>query len=413
MSIHVTKRDIIRGIGLGGLGMIAASAPAWAIGGGHERDRIARVRAWPLLVPCRIEVGSYASDLRMGGTIVEIETQDGLTGFGFTSISKSQVVAAAVNLVAGPEIIGQDALARSAVAEQLYHLLTPRAQMGDAQHAMSAIDIALWDILGKRLNMPIWRLLGGARSSVKSYTTFGMGFMSADELAAVARHLSRNGHKRLKMVVAYNIHSRIRNGETLEAILAEDARRIRGVRDAIGPDIDLYIDANHGLDEFEARRFIGRIADYDIAFFEEPLSGNDPRRLADLRRHSAIPITAGQNETHISRFRDFAIHDSVDMIQFNTCYCGGYTEALKVAALARSFAMPIDNGGGYAEYNMHLHAGAANGGAVEWHLGSVALGQVLYDRLPDFQGDRLQLPETPGLGFSLNRELLDEFAMEQ
>ena len=414
MSRNFTKRETLQGIGgLAGTGMIAAASQGLAaeMPAGDPRNRIARVTAWPLRVPCRIEAGSYARDIRMGGTLVEVETQDGLTGHGFTSITNSEIVAAAVGLAA-PALAGRDALARDAISEQLHRLLTPRAQTGHAQHAVSAIDIALWDIAGKRLEQPVWRLLGGARALVPTYTTCGMAFMERDELAAVARQMAREGRQRLKMVVAAGIGERVAQGESAERILAEDARRVRAVRDAIGPDVELFIDGNHGLDEFQTRRFLTRIADCDIGFFEEPIAGNDVRRLADLRRTSPVPLAAGQNETHIRRFRDFLVHDAVDVLQFNACICGGYTEAQKVAALGHAFGVPVDNGGGYAEYNMHLHAGVANGGLVEWHLGAVALGKVLYDRLPEFEGDRLRLPETPGLGFSPRPEAIEEFALK-
>jgi len=417
MMKALSKREILRGIGVIGTAGIAAGAfpslvrPALALEhpGGQARDRIARVTAYALSIPCRVEAGPYSRDITMGGTLVEVETQDGLTGCGFTSITNSEIVAAAVNIVAAPALVGRDAFATSAISQQLHLSLTPRAQTGHAQHAISAIDIALWDIRGKRLGLPIWRLLGGARPLVPSYTTFGMAYMDRDELAAIARHLVQAGRQRLKMVIAANAEQRIDNGESMERILAEDAQRIRAVRDAVGPDIEIFIDANHALDEYETRRFLTRIADYDIAFFEEPISGNDVRRLADLRRSSPVPIAAGQNETHLRRFRDFLVHDAVDVLQFNTCICGGYTAALQVAALGAAFSVPIDNGGGYAEYNMHLHAGVANGGMVEWHLGAVALGTVLYDRLPAFEGDRLRLPETPGLGFSIVPEMLREY----
>ena len=184
-------------------------------------------------------------------------------------------------------------------------------------------------------------------------------------------------------------------------MLREDLERVRLVREAVGPDVTLFIDANHGLDEYQARRFIDRVKVHDIALFEEPLRGNDVRRLADLRRHSPIPLSAGQNEGHIARWRDMALHDSVDVLQLNVCMCGGYTGALKIAGLAQAFSLPIDNGGGYALFNMHLHGGVANGGMVEWHVSSVRLEREFYDQRFELEGDRLRLPVRPGLGFDL------------
>lgn len=414
MTANWTKRQLLQGALMASSGLLIPGQRAWAAARAQvrPRDRIARVTAYPMVAPCRLEVGDYSRNIRMGGTLVEVETEDGLKGHGFTAITNSEIVAAAVNLVAAPALIGQDSINREAVADQLYHLLTPRGQTGHAQHAISTIDIALWDILGKRLKEPIWRLLGGARSSVPSYTTFGMAYMSRDELAAAARFLAKAGRQRLKMIVASGAHERVAAGESMEHILAEDVARIRAVREAIGPDVALHIDGNEVLDEFQARRFIKRIADYDIAFFEEPIRGNDVGRLADLRRVSSVAIAAGQNETHMRRFRDMIVANAVDVLQFNTCICGGYTTALKVAALAGAYGVQIANGGGYAEYNMHLHAGVANGGMVEWHLGSVAFGKVIYHDLPQLDGDRLPLPVTPGLGFSVNMDAVREYTLK-
>ena len=176
--------------------------------------------------------------------------------------------------------------------------------------------------------------------------------------------------------------------------------------EAVGPDVSLYIDANHGLNEYEARRFIERIEPFGLALFEEPLRGNDVRRLADLRRHSPIPLSAGQNEGNLARWRDFAVNDAVDILQLNVCMCGGYTGALKIAGLAAAFSLPIDNGGGYALFNMHLHGGVANGGMVEWHMNSVALEREFYRERFELQAGRLSLPERLGLGFELNTETL-------
>ncbi len=209
---------------------------------------------------------------------------------------------------------------------------------------------------------------------VPAYSTFGPATLDRDALVAAARAATSAGQHRLKMVVAAYGAPQEARGLSLEDVLREDIARIRAVREAVGPDVSLFIDANHGLNEYEARRFIDRIREFDLALFEEPLRGNDVRRLADLRRYSPIPLSAGQNEGHIARWRDMAVNDSVDILQLNVCMCGGYTGALKVAGLAQAFAMPMDNGGGYALFNMHLHAGVANGGMVEWHVSSVQAG---------------------------------------
>jgi L-alanine-DL-glutamate epimerase-like enolase superfamily enzyme len=315
------------------------------------------------------------------------------------------VVAEIVRDVIAPELAGADALAREAVYDQLQRALVLRGLLaGHATHAISAVDLALWDIAGKVHGQPVWRLLGGARPVVPSYTTFGQANLGREELVASARQCVAAGQRRLKMVVAAGSLERSLKGEAMEDVLTEDVERIRRVREAVGPDVALYIDANHGLNEYEVRRFIERIEPFDIGLFEEPLRGNDVLRLADLRTHTRIPIAAGQNEGNLARWRDFAVNRAVDILQLNVCMCGGYTGALKIAALAAAFGLPIDNAGGYALFNMHLHAGLANGGRVEWHTNAVALERTLYTQRFELQQGRLVLPEAPGVGFELNAQ---------
>jgi L-alanine-DL-glutamate epimerase-like enolase superfamily enzyme len=173
------------------------------------------------------------------------------------------------------------------------------------------------------------------------------------------------------------------------------------------------IDANQSLDEFQARNFVRRIAPYNLGFFEEPLRANDIHRLADFRREAPMPIAAGQNEGALSRWRDMLEINAVDILQFNVCMAGGFTAGMKIAGMAQAFGVPIDNAGGYSNFNMHLHAGVANGGMCEWHLNAVGMGRVLYKGLPELtNGDRLVLPDKPGLGFELNRDALRDFTVK-
>ena len=118
---------------------------------------------------------------------VEVETDDGLIGYGFTAIVEGEVVANIINAVAGPSILGEDPMANERIWERLYWKMSPRGQTGYASHAIAAIDVALWDIKGKFLNQPVWRLLGGARSKVETYATFGFPVFDREQLAEAAK----------------------------------------------------------------------------------------------------------------------------------------------------------------------------------------------------------------------------------
>jgi L-alanine-DL-glutamate epimerase-like enolase superfamily enzyme len=373
---------------------------------------IARVTATAVSVPCEYEAGAVKRKITMTGVVAEVETVGGLTGHGFSSITNDQVVATAIRDVAG-SLKGKDALSREAISEDLFWRLTPRGQTGHAVHAVSAIDCALWDIAGKKYGEPIYRLLGGARNEVKVYHTCGMNFLSRDEIGEVARALRKSGQRRLKMVVAAGAENLAAGGKSVEDILDEDVARVRTMREAAGQDAEVFIDANQSLDVWQARYLARQIASYNIGFFEEPLRANDIHRLADFRREAPMPIAAGQNEGHLSRWRDMVENNAVDLLQFNVCIGGGFTAGLKIAALAQAFGVPIDNAGAYAAFNMHIHAGVANGGLCEWHLNAEGMNRVLYKDPPQLtRGDRLVLPDKPGLGFELNRDALREFALK-
>lgn len=181
----------------------------------------------------------------------------------------------------------------------------------------------------------------------------------------------------------------------------EDARRVRAMRDAVGDDIDLMIDANYLLNPVDAKMLCRAIEDANITWFEEPLHQNDARALADLRAHTRIPLTAGQMEGHRWRLRELVDRQAVDILQPNVCFCGGYTEAAKAGHLAQAFNLPIANGGGWPLFNMHTMAGLMNGWIVEWHFGMVQVGERLIADAPAPRGGIIEVPQRPGLGLTL------------
>jgi L-alanine-DL-glutamate epimerase-like enolase superfamily enzyme len=371
---------------------------------------IARIAATPLNITARFDLPGHARDASLSLVLVEVETKGGLVGHGITAITEEEPVAAAVNEVAAPNLLGLDALAHEAVWDRMYWLLSPRGQTGYATHAISAIDLALWDIKGKALGQPVWRLLGGARPRVPVYVTFGFASMDRDALADAARTWIGRGATRLKMVVGHHAMQRRDEPRPVDAILREDLARIRAVRDAAGPDVPIYLDANCSLDPLSARWLAERVAELNIGFFEEPVMENDPARLAWLRRQVRVPLAAGQNEGLLHRFRALVEAEAVDVLQPNVAIGGGFTQCLRAAGLAAAFNQPIANGGAWTHHNMHLHGGLANGGLVEYHHLAVLVTERLFGPLPRPEAGWITLPEAPGLGFSPDPDALRELA---
>jgi len=302
--------------------------------------KITRVTATPLNVPLQIALAGIERKTSLEACLVEVETDEDVVGHGLAAITRETVIAEIVNRVIAPAIKGDDALANERIWDKLYWTLLPRGQTGFGAQALSAVDIALWDIKGKAFGEPVWRLLGGARQQVPLYATFGFHFFDRDELAAAAKLWVSQGYRRLKMVVGHEALRR-REERALAEVIREDAARVRAVREAVGPDVELYIDANCSLDLYHATRLAEMVKPYGISFFEEPITQNDALQMAELRRATGMPLACGQNEGLIFRFRDLLLHQAVDYLQPNVVSSGGFTQCVKIAGLGAAFNVPL------------------------------------------------------------------------
>ena len=373
--------------------------------------RITAIRAYALDISSELTITQHAKQAAHQVCVVEIETDAGITGHGLTAIGPAIPIKAAIVSVAQKELIGLDPLCHEHIWDRLYWALTPRGQSGVGMHAIAAIDIALWDIKGKALQQPIWKLLGGARKKCPVYATFGFGFYTEDELEEAASAWLEKGFSRLKMTVGNQALKRRDEPRLLEEVIEEDSARVRRVRQIIGPDAELFIDANCSLDAYHARALVKQIEPYKIAFFEEPITQNDVRQMAQLRAETSIRIACGQNEAQSYRFRDMMTANAVDIIQPNVVITGGFTQCQKIASLASAFNISVDNGGAWPFFNQHLQAGVSNGGLVEYHYSSVEACKQIYTDLPVPQAGWLEMSDKPGLGFELNHDALEKFTI--
>ena len=372
--------------------------------------KIASVDAIPLNVPIHIDLLDLDINTNLSVCLARIETDDGRIGWGLTGITEEEVIATAINKVAAPALVGEDPLNTERLWCKLYWLMCPRGQTGYAAHAIAALDIALWDLKGQALGEPIWRLLGGARDQVPVYATFGYRFFDNDHIGEAAKLWVRNGFTGLKMTVGDGATRRRNEPRPVGDLIREDRERVRTVREAIGSDIRLYVDGNCNLDSYHAVELARSIEEYIIEFFEEPITQNDVRQMADMRTRTSIPLACGQNEGLGFRFRDMMIASAVDIVQPNVAITGGYSQCVKIAAMAEVFNVGIDNGGAWPHFNMHLHGGLANGGLVEMHYLAVNICEAIFDGLPQPKDGYLPLPSEPGLGFAPNPDRLKDLA---
>jgi L-alanine-DL-glutamate epimerase-like enolase superfamily enzyme len=333
----------------------------------------------------------------------EVETDDGYVGCGMTGGQFLPfAVVTALEKEFLPVVKDMDPRDTEAIHEKVWWQMNQRTMTGVISSALSCLDIACWDIHGKLVERSVAQLLGGARDWAPTYCTFGFHEYDREQLVEAAKLQVGNGHSRLKMVVGVHKQG-----------WQEDAKRVRSVREAIGPDVELMMDANYKFNPVDARLLCRAVEDCNLVWFEEPLYQNDTRALADLRRHTKIPIAAGQNEGHRWRLRELIEHHAVDIVQPNCCYNGGYTETRKVAHMAQMFNMPIANGGGWPLFNMHTMAGLMNGWRVEFHLDMQLVGEQVFVNPPRPENNIVRIPAAAGLGLTPNHDALRDALIKE
>ena len=254
--------------------------------------------------------------------LVEVTCEDGTTGWG-ECLGPSRLNAAVVAAYT-PHFLGRNPLETELLWAEAYNLLRDQGMRGLAVTALSGIDIALWDIKGKRFGTSVATLLGGrVRDSVRAYATGAFRRDGVDRAADLAEECARyraEGFHAVKVKIGFDVD--------------EDLRALQAVRDAIGPDMRLMIDANHGYDTGEAIELGLRAAPLGIDWFEEPVVPEALASYAEVRARQPIPVAGG--ETWHARWANAQAFEAraVDIVQPDVCGVGGFTEMRRVADLA-------------------------------------------------------------------------------
>ena len=243
--------------------------------------------------------------------------------------------------------------------------------------------------------MNVADLLGGARYEAPAYVTCGFPDLEMDALVATVASEIAAGARGVKVLVG-------KKGRTT----AEDAERVRQVRDAIGPDADLIVDANCAYDLGTAAELARRIADCRPAWFEEPVKGNDIRDLSALSAQGVVPIGAGQMEQSQERFRALAEEAGVAVVQPNVVFAGGFDAACLVAETAQKAGCAVSPAGGWDFLNLLFVCGALSDGAVEVHRGQDPIVRTVLGAPLSLADGRLSVPREPGLGFDIDQRSL-------
>lgn len=312
--------------------------------------RIARVIATRLRCPIPAAsrpAGGFVTMESFSTVLVRIETDSGLVGFGETKAggapeSEDATLAAMINDDFGPRLIGEDPREITRIWNLLYNGRRAEAatragrsfpsigRRGLSICALSGIDIALWDLLGKATGQPVWRLLGGrTRARLPAYASGG--WAGEDAIGAELKgYIDALGVKAVKMRVG------ARFGNVDSSI-----RRVNAARKAIGDDIELMVDAHGSFGVAEAKRFARGTEQARLRWFEEPVSGDQKSALADIRAAGVCALAAGENDFTRFDFLAYLSPISLDVFQPDLGVCGGLTEALRIAALASAHQIEV------------------------------------------------------------------------
>lgn len=349
---------------------------------------------WERPTPLSNGLHTYANS---GNTVIRVETDEGVVGHAIGGMRENEQ---ASREMMRDLMIGENPLMTERIWSRLYSPKR-RGRRGMETRAQSSLDIALWDIKAKVAGLPLATMIGGFTERVNIYIAGGYYAegKGLKELAAEMEAYVGYGAKAVKMKIG-------------ALPMAEDAERVRVVREAIGPDVKLLMDANCAYRAYEAIQFARVVEPYDVFWFEEPVQPDDIDGYAAIAARTTIPIVGGENEYTKYGFRDFIHGSGAPIIQADGTNCGGVTEFMKIAAYADAHGRDMAPHG---EQQIHIHLLSAipNGLLLEFY-------PVEYDpmRAQKYQTPLLlnddgtvSVPTAPGAGLEWNTKQMERYRL--
>ena len=360
-------------------------------------------------------VSDFGRITSFDAAIISVETDSGLTGWGEAkagvgSSGPSRAVVETVNDEFGPALVGLDPMRITSLWDLMYN--GPRAgyatergrgfpvlgRRGVTMSAMSGVDMALWDLLGKAHGVPVATLWGGPRSDTMPAYASG-GWAGVDGIGEQLNGYVEHGFSAVKMRVG------IMDGD-----VATSVARVRSAREALGPDIDLMADAHGTYNSTDAMRFAAGVEDVNLRWFEEPVNADDIAAASRVRASTRTPIAAGESESTRFDFRELINHGAVDVLQPDLAICGGPTEARRIAALAETHQLELAPHcwGSALSFNAGVTLAFTSSAAriIEYSLGGNPLLREMPIDPPVVENGVVAAPTRPGFGFEPRPDFL-------
>jgi len=324
-------------------------------------------------------------------SLVRITTDEGIDGLGEAWCDPALAEGVVVGKLR-PLLLGDDPFNVEGIWRKAFDGSAMYDPKGAVVAGLSGVDMACWDIMGKATSQPVCKLLGGLnRTEIPAYASDLHWEEDPQVMARAAANFVERGFRTVKTHVGVDP--------------VDDVRRVRALREAIGPDIGLMVDVNTAFDRPTAIRFGRRIAEYDITWYEEPLSPMDTEGLAVVRAATGLTVATGENEYTRWGFRALFDKGGVDYAMPDAARAGGLTEMKKICAIAEAYGVAVSphnySSGVCAAATLHLMAAVPGTGPLEWDTVDSSIVPELFVEPPVVKDGAVSVPQLPGLGVHL------------
>ena len=374
------------------------------------------------IAPERQHVSDFGRIASFDMALVRIEADDGTVGWGEAkaavgSAGSCATLAACINDELGPALIGVDPRRINEISDRIYN--GPRAEYAASRgrvfpvlgrrgltvSAMSGIDMALWDLVGRSLATPIVDLWGGpCRDTMALYASGG--WSDVDGIGTELETYVAAGFGAVKMRVG-----------VIDGTVDDSVARVTAARESLGPAVELMVDAHGTYSVPEAKRFAAGVEPLGVRWFEEPVSADDRRGLGEVRASTHVAIAAGESEFTRFDFRDLIERHAIDVLQPDLAICGGPTEGRRIAALAEANQLELAPHcwGSALSFSAGISLAFASSAAtvIEYSLGANPLLHDLADEPVTVENGRVAAPTAPGLGVDPRPAFIDEFTVRR
>lgn len=337
--------------------------------------------------------------------LVKVVTADGQVGWGeCISYGGIHPVASSIETVLGPLIKNEDPSTITKLWDKMYMATFRLGRRGVIISAMSGVDVALWDLLGKEVGAPVYKLLGGADRNVKGYITGGYYRQDKDipKLLEEEKSYLDAGFDTVKIKIG-------------ALSPKQDLERIKAIKDAFGERINVAVDANNTYDFNSALKMGRQLEKFDVIFFEEPIATDQPDLSAELAKALDIPIAGYETAYSLYEFRDIIEKHAVDYVQVDAAWNGGITEMLRIGALARAHGLPVipHYSAGGIGFVASLHAALAiNSPMIEYHLRPNPFRDGLAGNAIKYEHGSFVPPKGNGLGVIPDERVVERYTLK-